>query len=75
MYPYLVFLSSGSASPEQAAVALGFVAHLVHLLAHFLIVPLQYPIRPNGSRSIIIDDVHDDQSLDIRELVCKCSFL
>lgn len=52
---------------EQTAVALGFVAHLVHLLGKFLLVPLQFPIKPVGSRSLIYDHFHEEQNLDIKE--------
>ena len=59
-------LSLGTPS-EQTAVALGFVAHLVHLLGKFLLIPLQFPIKPVGSRSLIYDHFHEEQNLDIKE--------
>jgi hypothetical protein len=58
-------MESAAASAEQTAVALGFVAHLVQLLSQFLLVPLQYPIQCNGSRTTIIDNIHI--GLDIKE--------
>ncbi len=53
---------------EQPGVALGYVAHLVHHLAQILLVPLQYEIRPNGSRSHICDYISNEAIIDdIRE--------
>ena len=72
IYIFIFNLStSGRADQEQIGVALGFVAHLVFLLARFLMVPLQYILRPNGSRSIVSDNFHEDQGLDVKELVRK----
>lgn len=48
--------------------ALGYVAHLVRHLAQILLVPLQYEIRPHGSRSHICDYISDEAIIDdIRE--------
>ncbi|XP_054285194.1 UV radiation resistance-associated protein-like [Macrosteles quadrilineatus] len=41
------------------SVALGFVAHLVQMIAYFLHVPLRYSIVHAGSRSKIIDHITD----------------
>ena len=41
------------------AVAIGYVAHLVYMMAKFMELPLRYPIRPMGSRSTIVDLVSD----------------
>ncbi|KAK9511035.1 hypothetical protein O3M35_005684 [Rhynocoris fuscipes] len=41
------------------SVALGFVAHLVQMMAYFLNVPTRYPICHFGSRSKIIDHIID----------------
>ena len=72
IYIFIFNLStSGRTDQEQIGVALGFVAHLVFLLARFLMVPLQYILRPNGSRSIVSDNFHEDQGLDVKELVRK----
>lgn len=37
------------------SVALGFVSHLLVMLAHLLHIPLRYPITPNGSMATIAD--------------------
>lgn len=42
------------------SVALGFVAHLIQMIAYFLNVPLRYPIVFAGSRSKIIDHIIED---------------
>ena len=60
-----VFICIGAASADQTGVALGFVSHLVQLMAQFLLIPLQYPIQCTGSKSTIIDNIHI--GLDIRE--------
>ena len=36
-------------------VALGYTSHLVTMIAHFLDVPLRYPVTCLGSRSLISD--------------------
>ena len=69
-FPHLLCLSpllQALVQLEQTAVVLGFVAHLVHLLGKFLIIPLQFPIKPVGSRSLIYDHFHEEQNLDIKE--------
>ncbi|KAG0347943.1 hypothetical protein BG004_006506 [Podila humilis] len=42
---------------EMVAVSLGFVCHFVTMLAHYLNVPLRYPLTPMGSRSFVVDPV------------------
>ncbi|KAF9573631.1 hypothetical protein EC968_008268 [Mortierella alpina] len=42
---------------EVVAVALGFACHLVTMLAHYLSVPLRYPLTPMGSRAFVLDPV------------------
>ncbi|XP_046675744.1 UV radiation resistance-associated protein-like [Homalodisca vitripennis] len=39
------------------SVALGFVAHLIQMIAYFLHIPLRYPILHAGSRSRVIDHI------------------
>ena len=40
---------------DEISAALGYVAHLVHMLSCYLCVPLPYPITPRGSSSTIYD--------------------
>ncbi|GAB2295700.1 hypothetical protein Dimus_029854 [Dionaea muscipula] len=40
---------------QRSATALGYVAHVVSLLASYLLVPLRYPVRLGASHSFIID--------------------
>ena len=42
---------------EAVAAALGFTAHLVHLLSFYLSIPVPYPIKPYLSNSLIHDPV------------------
>jgi UV radiation resistance-associated gene protein len=42
---------------DEIAAALGFTAHLVHLLGLYLSSPLPYPIEPSGSTSHITDPI------------------
>ena len=44
---------------DQVGVALGYTSHLVEQLAKVLLVPLPYPLKPNGSRSTIFDHISD----------------
>ncbi len=44
--------------------ALGFAAHLVNHLSEVLLVPLQYPIKSNGSRSVISDYISEEVIID-----------
>lgn len=49
---------------EQLGVALGYVAHLIHHLGKILFLPLLYPIRPQGSKSVILDLVSEETLID-----------
>jgi hypothetical protein len=49
---------------EHFGVALGFAAHLVSHLSQILLVPLQYPVKPNSSRSTISDHISDEALID-----------
>ena len=49
---------------EQYGVALGYTAHLVSLLGQVLQVPLQYPIKPCGSKSTISDHISEEVVID-----------
>jgi len=42
---------------EKLAIALGYVCHIIFLLAKYLEVPLRYPMTPMCSRSFIRDDI------------------
>ncbi|KAF9435993.1 hypothetical protein BGZ76_005078 [Entomortierella beljakovae] len=42
---------------EPIAIALGLTCHLVTMLAHYLSLPLRYPITPMGCRAFIYDPV------------------
>ncbi|KAF6151888.1 hypothetical protein GIB67_010462 [Kingdonia uniflora] len=48
-------LFSGKKEIQRSATALGYVAHVVLLIASYLGVPLRYPLRLGGSRSYIND--------------------
>jgi hypothetical protein len=48
---------SGVLDEDAVATALGFVAHLVLLIARNLEAPLRYPMVPMGSRPLIRDTV------------------
>ncbi|KAI9736129.1 MAG: hypothetical protein M1834_001013 [Cirrosporium novae-zelandiae] len=52
-------ISSAFEEVDEAvtAAALGYVAHLVHLLALYLSIPLYYPIKPFSSHSLISDPI------------------
>uniref|UniRef100_UPI0035900719 UV radiation resistance-associated gene protein isoform X2 n=1 Tax=Myxine glutinosa TaxID=7769 RepID=UPI0035900719 len=52
---------------SSIAVALGFTAHLVSMLALFLEVPLRYPLQQHGSRSRVQDLITDKLSDKERE--------
>ncbi|KAI1464186.1 UV radiation resistance protein and autophagy-related subunit 14-domain-containing protein [Daldinia caldariorum] len=49
--------TSSSSAEDSLSAALGYVAHLAHLLQFYLGVPLPYPVRPLGSRSAVRDDI------------------
>jgi hypothetical protein len=40
---------------QRVAAALGYVAHMVHLLSQYLDVPLRFPLLPRSSRSQVVD--------------------
>ncbi|KAF9105516.1 hypothetical protein BGX29_012092 [Mortierella sp. GBA35] len=42
---------------DAVSIALGFACQLVAMLAHYLNVPLRYPLTPMGSRAFVIDPV------------------
>ncbi|KAG0016028.1 hypothetical protein BGZ82_001218 [Podila clonocystis] len=42
---------------DMVAISLGFVCHFVTMLAHYLNVPLRYPLTPMGSRAFVLDPV------------------
>ncbi|KAF9430319.1 hypothetical protein BGZ94_007406 [Podila epigama] len=42
---------------DMVAIALGHVCHFVTMLAHYLNVPLRYPLTPMGSRAFVLDPV------------------
>lgn len=42
---------------DLISIALGFACQLVVMLAHYLNVPLRYPLTPMGSRAFVIDPV------------------
>ncbi|KAK4239280.1 UV radiation resistance associated protein [Achaetomium macrosporum] len=48
---------SPAMTEDALSAALGLVAQLTDSLQYYLAVPLPYPIRPFGSRSIIRDDI------------------
>lgn len=52
-----------SCSDEALSVGLGYVSHILYILAQFLHVPLRYPITPYGSQATITDTT----SLQLRE--------
>ena len=60
----LLSLSPEPTRVEQLGVALGYVAHLVHHLGKILFIPLLYPIRPQGSKSVILDLVSEETLID-----------
>ncbi|MEE6473183.1 hypothetical protein FKM82_009881 [Ascaphus truei] len=51
----------------SVAVALGYTAHLVSMIAFFLQVPLRYPLLHKGSRSAIKDNINDKLTEKERE--------
>lgn len=59
---------------EQIATALGYVAHILHLAAKYLEVPLRYPMIPMCSRSMILDEISQQTSpkYDFLLLCCLC---
>lgn len=57
-------MCSDTNNMEQYGVALGYTAHLVTQLGHVLQVPLQYPIKPCGSKSTISDHISEEVVID-----------
>ncbi|KAL9109884.1 MAG: hypothetical protein Q9187_008118 [Circinaria calcarea] len=51
------FSTTNTASEATTAAALGMVAHILHLLSHYLSAPLPYPITPHGSTSSVHDPI------------------
>lgn len=49
--------SFSDTNSDEIAAALGFTAQLIHSLSLYLSVPLPYRIIPNGSESLINDDI------------------
>ena len=45
------------ADEDVISIALGLTCHLVTMLAHYLCVPLRYPLIPMGSRASVLDPV------------------
>lgn len=41
----------------EVAAALGYIAHFVFILSHYLAIPLRYPVRPVASKSYILDPI------------------
>lgn len=52
-----------SSTDVTLSVGLGYVAHILYILAQFLHVPLRYPVKPYGSQATITDTT----SLQLRE--------
>eukprot|EP00948_MAST-09A_sp_MAST-9A-sp1_P002326 g2326.t1 len=50
-------MTASRLNDEKTSTALGYVCHLVRLLATYFCVPLRYPLAHYGSRSFIIDEV------------------
>jgi len=42
---------------ESISIALGHACNLIVMLAHYLSVPLRYPLTPMGSRALVLDPV------------------
>ncbi len=64
VYVYLCPSFSEPSSVEQLGVALGYVAHLVSHLSQILLLPLLYPVKPQGSKSLISDHISDAVLID-----------
>lgn len=45
------------ANEDIVSAALGYVAHVVHLLSPYLSVALPYPVKQHGSTSVILDPI------------------
>ena len=55
--PNAASASSTEADPAVTAAALGYIAHVVHLLSLYLLTPIPYPPSLHGSTSTILDPV------------------
>lgn len=51
----------------RIAVGLGFTCHLTIMLSNFMDMPLRYPMKYRGSRSVIFDHVHSKLAEKDRE--------
>jgi UV radiation resistance-associated gene protein len=49
--------SESTSSPTEISIALGYVAHAVTIIARILNIPLRNPVKYEGSRSRILDNV------------------
>ncbi|KAK0507839.1 hypothetical protein JMJ35_009728 [Cladonia borealis] len=55
--PNATSISVEDADPLITAAALGYLAHIVHLLSLYLSSPIPYPPTPHGSTSTILDPI------------------
>jgi hypothetical protein len=56
---------------EHIASALGYAAQVVHILAAYLAIPLHYPIKCIGSRSVVQDPISQMKGPKIFPLYAK----
>eukprot|EP01127_Copromyxa_protea_P011520 TRINITY_DN2900_c1_g1_i1.p1 TRINITY_DN2900_c1_g1~~TRINITY_DN2900_c1_g1_i1.p1 ORF type:complete len:304 (-),score=61.04 TRINITY_DN2900_c1_g1_i1:21-932(-) len=54
---YLPHSSFEGCDEDHIAIALGYVSHLLFMLAKYLDVPLRYPLNPRCSRSTLTDTI------------------
>eukprot|EP00761_Pharyngomonas_kirbyi_P014629 gb/GECH01014659.1/.p1 GENE.gb/GECH01014659.1/~~gb/GECH01014659.1/.p1 ORF type:complete len:552 (+),score=146.86 gb/GECH01014659.1/:1-1656(+) len=57
--------------PETVAAGLGYIALIVHLLAAYLRIPLPYPLRYRGSRSVVVDPPKPSRCRDSAGSACE----
>ena len=62
MYNYMILHCTGQRD-EVIGVGFGYAAHLLHMMALILNLPLRYPIIYRGSTSVIRDSISDASSL------------
>ena len=55
--PNAASISSANADSAITAAALGYIAHIVHMLSLYLLAPIPYPPTPLGSTSTILDPI------------------
>ena len=55
--PNATSISVEDADPLITAAALGYLAHIIHLLSLYLSSPIPYPPTPHGSTSTILDPI------------------